>query len=289
MPVIFHHDVISVTSLLVTMLTWSNVTHLGMDNCSRAPIFPLLWPPSNSTFFPVPWDVELAGDDCSHFPALCSAMVFVKQLFLTISPEKFLHIFSGILPLLYCSFLSERPNQEMQIALFHGIIKKLFCDFKKLLFQFSKIISVSLFTILWPSIYWIKLDMNYIQWFHSSKALAARNKFLSRIRSKSADCRTHKRSFIHSESMKIRKEGAHDILFLWNFTRTSVSNTNTTPVDKIDRWGGGFLYGGTRKLAYFLNGIRKSCIYIVGHGNFVFWRTEYGKDPIQRTLVLLKQ
>ena len=28
---------------------------------------------------------------------------------------------------------------------------------------------------------------------------------------------------------------------------------------------------------------------VVGHRNFVFWRTEYGKVPILRTLILLKQ
>ena len=29
-------------------------------------------------------------------------------------------------------------------------------------------------------------------------------------------------------------------------------------------WGGVVLYGGTQKLAYFLNGIRKNCVYFDG-------------------------
>ena len=33
---------------------------------------------------------------------------------------------------------------------------------------------------------------------------------------------------------------------------------------KFERNIGGFLYGGTRKLTYFLNGTRKNCIYFGG-------------------------
>ena len=56
--------------------------------------------------------------------------------------------------------------------------------------------------------------------------------------------------------------------------------------------------GGTRKLTYFFNGIRKKLYIfwrtpenrnIVGNGNFLFWRTDYGKVPILRTLILLKK